>query len=217
MRSMILAGMATLLLVPAAAAQSISGDYLEARNANVWAGPCLVNSEIGLVGQKAVLAWKVSEGSVDGLQLDGLAVVAVVCGDRTFGVGDKVKTETVFVVDDRASESQQAALMKMATALAGETIQKVVAVKPAKIKLDIAQDDSGYAVLDAGIAKVRTRRMVASDNTCGVEERLAYPTLSKIQHERAAFTLTNEYSVKEFNTAFKLVNSRSGVIGKFAL
>lgn len=217
MRSLLLVGLASLLLANVASAQSIQGDYLEARNANVWAGPCLVNAEIGVVGDKAILAWKVNEGSHDGVRLDGLSVVAVVCGNRTFGVGDKVTTQTIFVVDERADESQREALVKMATGLAGETVQKVVAVKQAKIKLEVSNDDSGYAVLDAGIAKVRTRTMYQSDNTCGVEPRLAYPTLSKVSEPRAAFALTNEYTAKEFDTKYTLRNTRSGVIGKFAL
>ena len=43
---------------------SLSGLYLEARTADVYAGHCFANSEVGLDGQEAVLAWNVSERDV---------------------------------------------------------------------------------------------------------------------------------------------------------
>jgi len=42
---------------------SISGSYVEARTAEVFAGGCVMNSEAGTEGKEAVLAWKVSRGS----------------------------------------------------------------------------------------------------------------------------------------------------------
>ena len=135
MRFPLLACLASTLCVGVASAESITGQYVEARNAAMWAGPCLYNSEMGMVGDKATLAWKVTKGSFDDVTLDGLAVVAVVFGDRTFGMGDKVNTRTIFVVDERANESQQSALIRLARALANETIQDVIAVKRSKIEM----------------------------------------------------------------------------------
>ena len=99
MRSAALTGVALLLLAGVASAASIEGEYLEVRNANMWAGPCLANAEIGLIGNQATLAWKVTKGTYQDVKLDGLSIVAIVYGDRTFGVGEKVKTETLFIVD----------------------------------------------------------------------------------------------------------------------
>ena len=218
MRSAIFACVASGLMAGIASAGSIDGDYLEVRNASMWAGPCLANAEIGLIGNKATLAWKVAEGDYDGVQLDGLSVVAVVFGDSTFGVGDKVKTRTVFIVDEKASQPQQKALIAMASKLAGDTIQKVIAVKTSKIKVQISQDDeTGYSIVDAGIAKVRTRRMYAADNTCGTKERMAYPVLANITDERGAYTLENSFTGTDFDTQYVNRFWRGGVIGKFSI
>ena len=100
-------------LVGVASADSITGEYVEARNAEMWTGPCTHNAQAGLVGDKAILAWRVGEGVFHGQRLDGLAVAAVVYGDRTFGMGAKVKTQTVFVVDKRGDEKQRAALVEL--------------------------------------------------------------------------------------------------------
>jgi hypothetical protein len=221
MRSVVLTIVAVMGFAAAASAASIEGQYLETRNANMWAGPCLVNAEVGITGEKALLAWKVNAGKHKDVQLDGLTIVAVVSGDRTFGVGEKAKTQTVFVVDERASTAQRDALVEMAKSLAGETIGDVVAVKQAKVKLEISQEaDSGAAVLDAGIATVRTRTLRETDNLCGVEMRRAYPVLAKVSEERPAFTLLGRYAGSEFEgkySEYTSRNTRGSLIGKFAL
>ena len=65
-------GVALLALAPAAAgAAEIRGDYVEARNADVFTGPCFSNAEVFIYGKQAVLAWKVREGSWKGVDLAG--------------------------------------------------------------------------------------------------------------------------------------------------
>lgn len=49
---------------------SIYGDYVEARTADVYTGPCFANSEVGLTGQLAVMGWKVTKGSWSGTDLE---------------------------------------------------------------------------------------------------------------------------------------------------
>ena len=64
------------MALPAAA--GIRGDYVEVRSADVYTGPCFANGEVGLVGDEAILAWRIDEGDWKGIKLDGLSVVAVV-------------------------------------------------------------------------------------------------------------------------------------------
>src|SRR6516225_1915647 len=64
---------------------TISGTYLEARTADVYTGPCFANAETGLVGQLAVMGWKVTNGSWDGVNLSGLSVVGVIRAEGTIG------------------------------------------------------------------------------------------------------------------------------------
>ena len=63
---------ATLSAGPA----SITGTYVEARTAEVFAGACVMNGEAATTGREALMAWKVDRGQVNGVSLDGLAVVA---------------------------------------------------------------------------------------------------------------------------------------------
>ena len=55
-----------------ASAEEIRGDYIEARTADIFTGPCFSNAEVFITGNKAVMAWKVTEGSWNGVDLTGL-------------------------------------------------------------------------------------------------------------------------------------------------
>src|SRR5580693_4892510 len=83
---------------------SIYGNYVEARTADVYTGPCFANSEVGLTGQLAVFGWKVTKGSWSGVNLDGMSVVGVVRAHHT--LGDVYETAypvvSVMIVDSRA-------------------------------------------------------------------------------------------------------------------
>ena len=50
----------------------ISGDYVETRSADVYTGVCFANGEVNLVGDEAIMAWHVSQGSWQGENLAGL-------------------------------------------------------------------------------------------------------------------------------------------------
>src|SRR5438105_13571198 len=64
-------------------AAGIKGDYVEARTADVFTGPCFSNAEVFIYGSQAVLAWKVTEGEFQGVDLAGLTVAAAVRGTTT--------------------------------------------------------------------------------------------------------------------------------------
>ena len=82
---------------------SVTGEYVEARTAEVFTGGCIMNSEAETVGKQAVLAWKVDRGSFNGITLDGLSVVAAVSGDRNLGMqemgGEKATVRSALYVD----------------------------------------------------------------------------------------------------------------------
>lgn len=196
---------------------SVRGEYLEARNADVWTGPCFANGEMGIVGNKAVLAWKVGEGSRGGARLDGLGIAAVVIGDGTFGMGNKVTTRTLLLVDERADKAQRAALVGMARELASDTIQTVTEIKAVPFELETAYCDGlGCARLKAGDAEVRTRCLCAKDSICGHEE-MSYPAMARVESPYAAYTLTNSFKGKELGETFRDNNARSAIIANFGL
>src|SRR5678815_5855020 len=105
-------------------AQQISGDYVETRSADVYTGQCFANGEVNLVGNQAILAWRVQIGSWNGVALDGLSVAAAVRANATLGdpYADPYPAQSVLLVDDQANPQQRAALEAFARHMAGELL-----------------------------------------------------------------------------------------------
>jgi hypothetical protein len=125
--------------VAAPAAPGISGDYLEARTADVYTGPCFANSEMDLAGKQAVVAWHVRQGAWQGVPLGGLSVVAAVRSAATLGdpFGGPLHAAALIVVDQRATPAQRDALVAFAHAMSGDLLSRVVAVESAPIEMNV--------------------------------------------------------------------------------
>src|SRR6516225_2630685 len=85
-----------------AGAAGIRGDYVEARNADVFTGPCFSNAEVFIYGKQAVVAWKINEGSWKGVDLAGLCVAAAIKGNTTFSEDRPEQAQAVLIVDSKA-------------------------------------------------------------------------------------------------------------------
>src|SRR5205807_10204005 len=153
-----------------AAAQQISGDYLETRSADVYTGQCFANGEVNLVGNEAILAWHVQSGSWDGVPLQGLTVAAAVRAKGTLGdpYENPYPAKAVLLVDDQANPQQQAALLKFAQQMGGELLKNVEQVIPTQMELIVNAEHHGAALLRAGrFATVQTRSIGGQDHRCG--------------------------------------------------
>src|SRR5436309_8395389 len=116
------------MLAAASPAPAVRGQYVEARTCDVFTGSCFANADTGLTGKNAVLAWKVTSGTVGGTKLDGLGVVAVVAARETLGLKQSVPGKALVIVDERATADQRAALVAFVKAQAGDLADEVVAV-----------------------------------------------------------------------------------------
>ena len=202
--------------IPGVAA--LKGDYLEARSADVYTGPCFANSEVGLTGQEAILAWKVQQGDWNGVNLTGLSVVAVVRANAT--LGDPYHTpypaRSVLIVDSRASTPQRMALAAFAASMAGSLLDHVVRVESAPIQLTVEHGElHGAAKLVAGhFAQIETRSLCQGDHLCG-NESVYYPPLVALMHSMPAFTLDSSFSGQGLGEVWKNVDKRSAFVGSF--
>jgi hypothetical protein len=134
--------LATLAAKPA----TITGTYVEARTAEVFAGACVMNGEAATTGREALLAWKVDRGEVNGVALDGLAVVAALASDTNLGIheigGESTPARAAIYVDARATAAQRKALVAMVKSLSGNLIGSVVQETAAPIRFV----DNGHTI-----------------------------------------------------------------------
>jgi len=208
--------MLSMLAAPAAAA--IKGDYMEARSADVFTGPCFAMSEVSLTGQEAILAWKVRDGEWKGVNLNGLSVVAVVRANATLGdpYHDPYPAKSVLIVDSRATSLQRTALAAFAESMAGSLLKNVVRVETAPIQMTVEHGDMhGAAKLVAGkFARIETRSLCSGDHICG-NESVYYPPLVALAHSMPAFTLDSSFSGQGLGEVWKNVDKRSSFVGSF--
>jgi hypothetical protein len=223
MRKLYLPAIVGLALIPVLAipgSAAITGDYIEARSADVYTGPCFANGEVGLVGNEAILAWKVKEGDWKGTSLDGLTVVAVVKAHATLGdpYHNPYPAESVLIVDQRATSRQRLALQDFAASMAGKLLSHVVRVDTALIQFAFAQGEHhGAARLVAGnLARIETRGLCQGDDKCG-NEFVYYPPLIHLAHSMPAFTLEDSFQGQGLDVVWNHIGKRSAFVGTFAL
>jgi hypothetical protein len=224
-----------LLSAPPAStdASRIKGDYVEARTADVYTGPCFSNAEVFITGHQAVMAWKVTEGSWRGVDLNGLSVAAAVRGSTTFSEDDAKEAKSVLIVDKKATPAQRDALVAMAKELGGDRLKNVVAVRSSVLIVTVedhsATDESAevehkshgmphapMALFSApGLAEILTRPLGDGDHFCG-NEVVAYSPLSRGVKALPAYTLRHNYAGGELDTRWNDPNCRSSFVGHFS-
>jgi hypothetical protein len=197
----------------------IRGDYLETRSADVYTGTCVANSEVNLAGDQAILAWKIKEGSWNGVSLDGLSVVAVAKANATLGdpYSNPYPAKSVVIVDERATSEQRSALQAFAQAAGKELLANVVKVETAPIEMVLGEGDQhGQASMAAGsLAGIQTRSLHGKDHLCGNED-VYYQPLTELQHAMPAYTLNDEFHGKGLGVNWKLSGKRSAFLGHFS-
>jgi len=215
-----LVGALVLALSATARGAEIYGDYLEARSADVWTGPCFANAEAGLVGREAILAWHIQKGAWHGVPLDGLSVVGVVKAKATLGdpFATPYPARAVIIVDENASPDQRAALLALAQDMTGEMLMSVVRTEVAPIRLEVRhdRDHPTTAILEAGdLATVETRTLNENDRHCGNEETY-YPPLAATSSAMPAVSVLDRYRGPGLGVTWTTRDKRNAFVGSFA-
>ena len=200
---------------------SVRGEYIEARTADVYTGACFANSEVGNTGDVAVMGWRVSKGSFNGVTLDGLNVVAVVRGQGTLGFvdGTAYPVKSVLIVDERASIEQRQALKAFAQRMGGDLLSDIVRIDSAPIQFTLENDNvhTAAATLQAGdLATIRTRAMNQKDHICSNEE-VWYLPLTKVKHAMPAVAMEHRFKGEGLNMKWSSPDKRSAFVADFQL
>src|SRR5438046_2007896 len=218
-RAMIVAALVGLAAAPrlAGGKGSVSGEYVEARTAEVFTGGCIMGSEAETVGKNAVLAWKVNQGSFNGVSLDGLSVVAAVAGDRNLGIdeigGAKAATRSALFVDQRANAAQQLALVAMANELSKGLVGTIVQVTPTAITFS---DHGGEIDVDAagGQIALGVSKHLTHDPTCGAMQW--FHPLASMDNSAIGVTGQHLFTGSSLGTKWSDPNKRSAFFGTFS-
>ena len=189
----------------------LTGDYVEARTAEVFAGGCIMNSEAETMGRQAVLAWRITSGAWQSVTLDGLTVVAAIAGDRNLGMREMggeapSAVRAIITVDARATAAQGEALVSLARELSGGIITDVVRVDTAAIRF--ATTPRYIEVSTPGVSLTVNREM-KHDPSCGAMQwfkpfvALTSPAMGTAEaHAFAGEGLNTKWSAPHKRSAF---------------
>ena len=217
-KTLVLSGLLVAVAGLNAQAAEISGEYLETRTCQVYTGPCFANSETGLSGKDAVMAWSIREGKHNGVDLAGLKVVIALNSSTTLGHGgidDGENLKTVVYVDQTATAAQQAALTDFARKHSGKAGQYVVRVEQSPIEMSLNESDL-QGKLEAGKnVKIVTRKARPTDCIC-MNEVAYYPPLAKVENFVAGVTTIGEFNGRGLGSRWSTPESRSAYMARFA-
>jgi hypothetical protein len=204
------------MLAPLAATPaSVTGTYVEARTAEVFAGACVMNGEAATGGREALLAWKVDKGQVNGVTLDGLAVVAALTADANLGIheigGEPTIARAAIYVDARANAAQRKALVAMVKSLSGNLIGSVVQ----ETAVPISFVDSGHQIdVSTDAVKLSVEKHLNHDASCGNKQW--FSPLTAVDHAEMGTTSENAFSGPALCTKWSDPNKRSSFFGTFS-
>jgi hypothetical protein len=197
-------------------APSVTGTYVEARTAEVFAGGCVMNSEAETMGRQALLAWRVDRGNVAGVSIDGLSVVAALSGTHNLGMremGGEAPTlvKALMYVDERATPAQRDALVSMARAAIGDLALRVVDVQAVPIAFDRTHH---AASVQAGDAELQVEAHIHHDPSCGAMQW--FHPLSRGTQAEVGMTRNQTFTGHALGTRWQQSDKRSAFVGTFA-
>ena len=194
---------------------TVSGAYVEARTAEVFTGGCIMNSEAETVGKQAVLAWKVDRGSFNGINIDGLSVVAALAGDRNLGMtemgGEKPAVRSAMFVDQRANAAQQIALVAMANELSKGLVGTIVQVTPTAIQFT---DHGSEINVSADQVSLDVNKHLTHDPTCGAMQW--FHPFSTLDGAEMGVADQHRFTGSALGTKWSDPNKRSAFFGTFS-
>lgn len=212
-----------LNLIAAAAVMSIAasayavapvkGDYVEVRTASVYAGPCHYNGELVTTGRDAILAWNITSGAHDEVELAGVRAVAIVSADANLSEKNATRRSEI-VIDSAASDKQAAATEAVLKARYSASLGEVVKVRRAPISFK--NENGVYSVNARGTASLAVQAM-PDEACCKQPSNVWYTPLASLENRKVGFTSAASYAGGAVTEAWSRANENSAFYGSFSL
>jgi len=192
---------------------TITGDYVEARTASVFAGACHYNGELVTEGRDAILAWNISRGSWKGTDLTGVRAMAAISSEQNLGDDHSVR-KTELVVDSSASSAQAAAV---ADWLRSFDSAQLGSINPAhRVAISFRHEDGQYIVHADGYADMTVQPM--PNNECCTQPHLVwYQPLMPLEHRKVGYTQDASYLAGTVGDPWDRWDENSAFYGRFSI
>ena len=191
---------------------SVRGEYVEVRTASVFAGACHYNGEVTTTGRDALLAWKVTSGKWQGIDLTGVRAMAVVSADSNLSDNNGARQSEV-VIDSAASRAQALAMLNALKEKYASALGKIVGVRYAPI--DFIHQGRTYSVA-ADQLTIDVEAM-PNDLCCKMPNLVWYAPLVGLENRKVGYTNKALSSGSKVGEPWSRSGENSAFYGNFAL
>jgi hypothetical protein len=189
-------------------ATPITGDYVEARTASVFAGACHYNGELVTTGDDAVLAFSIADGTYNGTSLAGVRAVATLSSPKNLGY-DHTSRKSELVVDPAASEGQVKALVSLLNTKFHGQLGDIAAVRRAPVSFERNAETGEYTVNAKGFASLDVQPL-PNGECCKQPNLVWYEPILPVTGRKVGYTtaasvtptIADPWSRSEENSAF---------------
>ncbi|MGC8784961.1 MAG: DUF1326 domain-containing protein [Armatimonadota bacterium] len=209
MRTTLLAALLALLVLPAGA-QTVRGDYAEARTCSVYAGGCHYSGEYVTAGREALLFWHIREGSWNSVNLSGVSALAAVVADNNLAE-PSARRQSVIYVDVRADKAQREAVAQLLSRYYAGVLGEVQAVKPVAIRY--TRQDKQIAIDAPGVATLHLSRYPCKG--CVQPHQIWYQPLAPVTDAEVASVKLAAYRDRRLGTVWQRGEENSAFVGEF--
>ena len=191
---------------------SLHGDYVEVRTASVFAGACHYNGEVVTTGRDALMAWNVTSGKWQGVDLSGVRVLAIVSSDSNLGESNAARQSEI-IIDSQASRTQALAIMNALKEKYAASLGNVVEVRTAPISFE--RNGRTYSVV-TNEAAINVEGM-PNDLCCKMPNLVWYAPLVGLENRKVGYTSKALYSGKSVGEPWSRSGENSAFYGTFSL
>lgn len=195
------------------ATTSLSGDYVEARTASVFAGACHYNGELTTTGRDAEIVWHIRGGTSNGVDLSGLTAVAAITASDNLK-DDSSSRRTVLYIDEKATGPQMKAFVGSLMVSYKGALGKVVAIKRVPIAFNRTGDS--FKVEAKGVGKLIVAAM-PNGECCKQPNLVWYQPLVNITDRKVGFTQESGIEDSTLGVSWTKLNQNTAFYGKFSI
>lgn len=218
MRRMFVAALAMIVVVGAlvlgsrAENVSLRGDYVEVRTASVFAGACHYNGELVTTGNDAMMAWNVTSGNWQGVDLTGVRAMAIVSASANLA-NTTAARQTEIIIDQNATRAQSVAMLNALKQKYAASLGNIVAVRNAPVSF--VREGRSYAVATDD-ATINVEAM-PNDLCCKMPNLVWYSPLVGLENRKVGYTSSAAYSGKKVTDPWSRSGENSAFYGSFSL
>ena len=191
---------------------SLRGDYVEVRTASVFAGACHYNGEVVTTGRDALMAWNVTSGNWQGVDLSGVRAMAIVTSDANLSESNAARSSEI-IIDSQASPAQTKALTTALQQKYAASLGTIVNVRSAAISFEHKARTYNVIADDASI----NVEAMPNDLCCKMPNLVWYTPLVGLENRKVGYTVKATYSGKLITSPWSRSGENSAFYGSFSL